>query len=183
MKSVFRVAVFLALSFLPASLRAETLQEETQKPSDEVVAEARRMAELVFANLKEGKTEEIAKWVLTQVGAGKDAATKLRETSHMKSLLDILLLGPPEGAFGKLDGYDLIDESYLPGSNRYFRHSYISYHEGGPLVWEFRFYVGPKEKVALNFIVWDDINPFSYLSTSDMLLRFTRQGSSSVHSP
>ena len=183
MKSVFRVAVFLALSFLPASLRAETLQGETQKPSDEVVAEARRMAEVVFANLKEGKTEEIAKWATSQLGAGKDAATKLQETSAMKSALDILLLSPPEGGFGKLDGYDLIDESYLPGSNRYFRLSYIGYHEVNPMVWEFRFYVRPKEKVALNFMVWSPGNPFAYLSTSDMRLRFLRPGSSSVRSP
>jgi hypothetical protein len=183
MKSLLRVAIVLALSFLPASLRAETPQGETQKPSDEVVAEARRMAEVVFANLKEGKTEEIAKWVMNQVGFGKDAATRMQEMNTMRSAMDILLISPPEGAFGKIDGYDLIDETYLPGSNRFFRHSYISYHEASLLVWEFRFYVTPKKEVVLHFITWSPGNPFEYLSTSDMLVRFLRQGSSSVRSP
>jgi len=85
-------------------------------------------------------------------------------------------MSPPQSSYGKLDGYDLMDESYLPGSVRYFRLTYISYHEGAPLIWQFRFYVKPNGKIALNYITWSEKNPFEFLSTSDMLLQFWFDG-------
>jgi len=124
----------------------------------------------LFSNLKEGKTEDIAKWIVSEIGYALDAPTKVKNTSEYKSKLDIVLISPPASAYGKLDGYDQIDEAYLPGSPRYFRLSYNSYHEGAPLIWEFRFYVKPNRTVGLNYISWIEKNPFEYLSTSDMLL-------------
>ena len=88
--------------------------------------------------------------------------------NDFKSKLDLVITSPPVTPYGKLSGYDLIDEAYLPNSNRYFRLVYISYHEGAPLLWEFRFYVKPDGKIALNYIVWSEKNPFEYMSNAEM---------------
>jgi hypothetical protein len=145
-------------------------QIDRAEASGEAVAAGRKMVASLFSNLKEGKTEDIAKWIVSEVGYALDAPTKVKNTSEYKSKLEIVLISPPASAYGKLDGYDQIDEAYLPGSSRYFRLSYISYHEGAPLIWEFRFYVKPNGKVGLNYISWIEKNPFEYLSTNDMLL-------------
>lgn len=145
-------------------------QVDRASASGEAVAAGRKMVATLFANLKEGKTEDIARWIVSEVGYALDAPSKVKNTNEYKSKLDIVLISPPASAYGKLDGYDQINEAYLPGSSRYFRLSYISYHEGAPLLWEFRFYVTPNGKVSLNHLSWNEKNPFEYLSTSDMLL-------------
>jgi len=128
------------------------------------------MAEQLFEWLKAGKNDEIAEWIVSEVGYAWDAGTRIKKLNEFKSQLDILKVSPPDSSYGKLGGYDLIEESYLPGSNRFFRTTYITYHEGAPLIWEFRFYVNPEDKVTLNFITWDPSNPFEYLAKSDMQL-------------
>lgn len=161
--------IFLPSLICSAAL-AGTDRIDTRSAPGEAVAAARGMVATLFANLKEGKTEEIAKWMVEEVGYASDAATKIKNAGEYKSQLDIVLLSPPASSFGKLDGYDLIDEAYLPGSSRFFRLSYISYHQGAPLIWEFRFYVRPDGSVSLNYISWNPKNPFEFLSTNDMLL-------------
>ena len=139
-------------------------------PNAEALSEARKVVSDLFTKLKEGKSEEIAKWMVSQVGSAWDASTKIQKTNDFRSRMDIILVGPPDGIYGKLDGYDLIDESYLPGSNRYFRLTYIAYHEGAPMIWEFRFYANPGGRAAIHQLQWSETNPFEFMSTSDMLL-------------
>jgi hypothetical protein len=132
---------------------------------------AKQMVENLFADLKIGKSEKMAKLIAEEIGYAWDDSTKRESVNAFKSDFDLILRDPPAAKYGKLQGYDLIDESFLPHSNRYFRLVYISYHEGAPLIWEFRFYVKPNGKIALNNIVWSEKNPFEYISTSDMLLK------------
>jgi len=165
------ILLLMGLWFQPISISAQTTRPQIKRPAEEVIANARKMMEELFADLKAGKSEKIAKWMIDQIGYAWDASTKLQNMNEYKSKLDIILLSPPANAYGKLDGYDLLDESFLPGSDRYFRLTYISYHEGAPLIWEFRFYVKPDRKVALNYIGWSEKNPFEYISTSEMLLQ------------
>jgi hypothetical protein len=149
---------------------AEARRPASITPQPDVLQAAHRMVEDVFANLKAGKTDAIAKWMADQIGYTWDASTRIKNMNDYKSKLDIVVVSPPAGYYGKLDGYDLLQESYLPGTDRYFRSVYISYHEGAPLLWEFRVYVKPDGKVAVSAVSWSDKNPFEYLATSDMLL-------------
>ena len=128
------------------------------------------MAEQLFANLKAGESEKIAQWIVNELGFTWDATTKVQNMNDYKAKMDIIKISPPQGSFGALAGYDLIEESYLPGSDRYFRTTYISYQEGAPLIWEFRFYVKPDGRVSLSFIGWNPQNPFEYLAKPDMQL-------------
>lgn len=99
-----------------------------------------------------------------------DPASRVREVNDYKSHLDIVLLPPPEGTWGALADWDLLEEAVLPGSDRFFRRTYIAYHDGAPMVWQFLFYVRPDGDVSLNG--WNNSpgNPFEFLSTPDMLL-------------
>ncbi|MCG8607294.1 hypothetical protein MJD09_20220 [bacterium] len=74
--------------------------------------------------------KKMAEWMVDQLGYAWDASTKLQNKNEYQSKIEIILLNPPANAYGTMDGYDLIEESYLPGSNRFFRLTYISYHEG-----------------------------------------------------
>ena len=96
----------------------------------------------------------------SRLRAGRRCARTLRD--NFRSKLDALLASPPVSPYGKLSGYDLVDESYLPNSARYFRLIYITYHEGSPLMWQFRFYAKPDGKVALENVEWSEKNPFQY---------------------
>jgi len=164
------LAAFIALLLAGLPVRAGVSSIDSKQASGEAVAQARKMVTSLFTNLKEGKTEDIAKWIVAEIEYAQDAATKVKNTGEFKSKLDIISLSPPEGTYGKLDGFDEIDEAYLPGSSRYFRLTFLSYHEGAPLTWEFRFYVKPDGKVALHYISWSEKNPFEYLSSGDMLV-------------
>jgi len=159
----------VALAF-PTHLRAQLDKPRIMTPSADLVSAAYKMAEGIFANLKSGKSEDIARGLVEQIGYAWDAGTKIQKVNDFKSKLDMILLSPPAGSYGKMSGYDLIEESSLPGTDSYFRLTYISYHEGAPLVWEFRFYVKPDGKLALSACMWSDKNPFEYLSTADMQL-------------
>jgi hypothetical protein len=150
---------------------AEVVAPKNLVPSATIVSAAYKMAEGLFGNLKEGKTEEIAKWLVDQVGSAWDAQTKVKNIGDYHTKLDMILVSPPAGSYGKLDSYDLIEESSLPGTDRYFRLTFMTYHENSPLLWQFRFYVKPDGKLQLVSCGWSDDNPFEYLAKSDMQLQ------------
>ena len=77
---------------------------------------------------------------------------------------------PPKGVYGDLQGFDIIDQGIIPGSDRYFRNTYLGYFEQSVLIFEFRFYVTQNKTVRLNYIGWSEKNPFEYMSTADMLI-------------
>jgi hypothetical protein len=153
-----------------AVFHAELSKPGQRVPSLEIQVAARKMCTDLFDNLRAGKTAEIADWIIAQLGYSYSEADKITKRNDFKSKLDLMMAGPPASPYGKLDGYDVLDEGYLPGSARYFRYVYISYHQKAPLVWEFRFYFGPNNQVVLTYITWSEKNPFEYLSTSDMRL-------------
>lgn len=168
-----RLTLFTGLATLLISftvIQAQAYKPVYRAPQPEVQAAAKKMCTVVFENLKAGKTAEIADWIVAQLGYSYSEAEKMTKRNDFKSKLDLVLAGPPASPYGKPDGFDILDEAYLPGSGRYFRHVYISYHQKAPLVWEFRFYVGPDNQVALTFITWSEKNPFEYLASSDMRL-------------
>ena len=165
------LSILLLVCFLvPTTLHAQNFRAEIKQPKLSALATAEEMVASLFENLKAGKSQVIADWITSEVGYNWDATTRVKQTNEFKSQLDVILISPPASSYGALDSYDLIDESYLPGSDRFFRRTYISYHEGAPLVWEFRFYVKPDGTTSLNAIQWEGTNPFEYMSTGDMLL-------------
>jgi hypothetical protein len=168
---VIATSLLLTVILATPAANAQMFHPETRVPNAEALSEARKMVEQLFDNLRKGKSKEIAEWIVGQLGTTWSEPTKIEKKNEFKSKLDIILVNPPDGVYGKLDGYDLIDETYLPGSARYFRYTYISYHENAPLIWEYRFYVKSGGKVTLHNITWSEKNPFVYMSTSDMLLR------------
>jgi hypothetical protein len=154
--------------FLPLTIAAQSFKPDAKTPSPEALAAAHKVCTDVFSNLAAGKTEEIATWITDELGYTSDAASKMTMKNNFKSKLDLVIASPPVTPYGKLSGYDLLDESYLPNSSRYFRFVFISYHEAAPLIWEFRFYVKPDGKVALNHVEWSEKNPFEYMSCPEM---------------
>ena len=166
-----RMSLLLTALTVAIASAAEVVKPKNLVPSATQVSAAYKMAEGLFASLKEGKTEEISKWLVDQVGSSWDAQTKVKNSGDYRTKLDMILVSPPAGTYGKLDSFDLIEESALPGTDRYFRLTFITYHESAPLIWELRFYVKPDGKLALKYCGWSDKNPFEYLSTSDMQLQ------------
>jgi len=167
-----KIYLFLLLGLsivfsLPAA--AQSTKQEIKTPNPEALTAGRKACTDLFTNLAAGKTEEIATWIANEIGYTRDPANRITMKNDFKSKLDLVITSPPITPYGKLSGYDLIDEAYLPNSNRFFRLVYISYHEGAPLIWEFRFYVKPDGKVALNYIVWSEKNPFEYMSNTEMI--------------
>jgi hypothetical protein len=168
MKTILYLILTLSIVFSPP-LAAQSFKSEIKTPNPDALASARKACTDLFSNLAAGKTEEIASWISNEVGYTRNSADKMTMKSDFKSKLDLVVTSPPVTPYGKLSGYDLINETYLPNSNRYFRLVYISYHEGAPLIWEFRFYVKADGKVALNYIVWSEKNPFEYMSNAEMI--------------
>src|SRR5579864_8324030 len=129
MKTSLLVILCLLIAFsLPVA--AQTPKLETKTPNPEALASARKACTDLFSNLAAGKTEDIATWISNELGYMRDPASRITMKNDFKSKLDLIVTPPPVTPYGKLSGYDLIDESYLPNSNRYFRLVYISYHEG-----------------------------------------------------
>jgi len=170
MRRLVALGTVVIVQALSGAAQAQYYRPPHRVPPPEVETAARKMCTDLFDNLKAGKSAEIADWIIAQVGSSYSEADKLTRRNDFKSKLDILLAGPPASPYGKPDGYDVLDEAYLPGSSRYFRYVYISYHQKSPLIWEFRFYVGPENKVNLVYITWSEKNPFEYMATSDMRL-------------
>jgi hypothetical protein len=153
-----------------AAPSAERSQRGNGKtPSHEVLQEAKKDCADLFGNLANGNTQEAARWMADEVGYTRDDDGKAAMRDDFKGKLDAVIASPPDSPYGKLSGFDLLDESYLPNSARYFRLIYVSYHEGAPLVWQFRFYVKPDGHVALEAVEWSEKNPFEYMATPEML--------------
>jgi len=163
------VLLLWCTGFLLISASAERVQAAPASAAGALLSAHKKCATL-FDNLKKGKTEDIAGWIIDEMGFAYPAEEKLARKAEFKEKLDAILVSPPVSYYGQLDAYDLIDESYLPGSKRYFRLVYISYHEGGPLLWEFRYYVKGDGTPSLHFVTWTEANPFEYMATSAMLL-------------
>lgn len=171
MKSLRVAAVAALMTVLPMGIvQAQLFKAETKVPKADTLSAARKMCTDLFAKLKEGQSEVIATWIVDQVGYSRDAGTKLNMKNDFKSKLDLVIANPPVSPYGMLAGYDLIDEAYVPGSDRYFRFVYLTYHQRSLLLWEFRFYVKPDGGVALHYLTWSEENPFEYLAKSDMML-------------
>ena len=168
--SVRVVSMILFLALVGTNVEAQLFRAETKVPNAEVLSAARKLAEKVFADLEKGDTDSIAAWISSELFFHQSEINQKQKRDEFKSKLELLAIGPPAGFYGKIDGYDLLDEAYLPGSDRYFRFVYVSYHQAAPLMWEFRFYVKPGNKLALNYITWEPANPFEYLATGDMRL-------------
>lgn len=141
-------------------------------PSAEVLSQADALVDTVFTALQEGRSHDVAEFFNRHVGYTDNQTDQVTNVNTYRSQIDVILLPPPSGPLGPMAGYDLLEESYLPGSSRYFRRTYLTYHEGSPLIWEFRFYVRPDGTASLNAFQFDPGNPFAYLSTSDMLLNY-----------
>ncbi|MDC7994350.1 hypothetical protein [Altibacter sp. HG106] len=139
-------------------------------PKKAYIAEAKAIANTFFTNFKDKKLKENADFIVNSLGATWDETKKISQRNEYLGKFEIISLKPPKGLYGDLDDYDLIEEGFLQGSDRYFRHTYIGYHEGSVLIYEFRFYVNHKEEVTLHYIGWSEKNPFEYMSTADMLL-------------
>ncbi|WP_276495682.1 hypothetical protein [Pontibacter litorisediminis] len=166
-----RSTLLFALLFL-ATVTTSLAQKAdlTKRPSAAKIQEAKNMATTIFADLKNERHDKIADFMVESLGKSWDSSTRIKNKNDYKGKMEIISMSPPNGVYGDMGGYDLIEEAYLPGSDRYFRHTYITYHEGSKLVWEFRFYINNKQEVTLDYIGWSEKNPFEYLSTSDMLV-------------
>jgi len=101
--------------------------------------------------------------IVEETGYYLDKSEKEKTKNEYKANLNKIFVEPPKGKYGICYGYN------LPGSNRYFRSYYISYHSGAPLIWEFRFYIRPKGELSLNHISWSEKNPFECFSSLDLI--------------
>jgi hypothetical protein len=144
-------------------------QHATKTPSRESLGDAHKACQDFLQNLSSGNTEEAARWIASELGYAQDDDGRQQMMETFRGKLDALLVTPPASPYGKISGYDLVDESYLPNSAHYFRLIYITYHEGSPLLWEFRFYVRPEGHVALENVEWSEKNPFEYMAAPDKL--------------
>jgi len=169
MRNAFYIIALLTISLFAQNIKAQNLDIK-KVPKPEYIESAKELAKGIFDNLKKNKNKEIADFIVKSIGYNWDESKKITERNDYLAKLEIISLKPPKGVYGKLFGYDLIEEGFLLGSDRYFRHTYISYHEGSILIWEFRFFVNKKNEVTLHYIGWSDKNPFEYMSTPDMLL-------------
>lgn len=170
MKQLTKILILFVLTQMNVtSLNAQEL-DLRKIPKPEYLSDAKKMAATFFENLKKQKHKENADFIVNSLGQTWDESKKIAERNDYMAKFEIISLAPPKGVYGSMDGYDLIEEGFLSGSDRYFRHTYIAYHQGSILIYEFRFYVDSKEKVTLHYIGWSEKNPFEYMSTPDMLL-------------
>ncbi len=159
----------LTVLFSLNNIQAQDL-DLNKVPKAEYLKEAKKFANTFFDNLKNKRHKENAEIIISSLGTSWDESKRITERNDYLAKFEIISLNPPNGVYGDLDGYDLIEEGFLKGSDRYFRHTYIAYHKGSILTYEFRFYVDSNEKVTLHYIGWSEKNPFEYMSTPDMLL-------------
>ena len=166
MKPFSRAIAMATLLFVSAV----SAQNFMKRPSKENIKKAEDQAKVFFSLIQKNKPREAADFIINNLGESWDESKKIQERNDYVNKFELIALPPPKGTFGKLDSYDLIEEGFLAGSDRVFRHTYIGYHEGNMLLYEFRFYVTPKGEVTLNYLGWSEKNPFEYMSTPDMLL-------------
>jgi hypothetical protein len=169
-KAAWLSSVVLGAVLSTGAAHAQLFKPELKVPKADALSAARKTCTDMFAKLKDGQSEAIAAWIVEQVAFSRDEASKLNLKNDFRSKLELVLANPPVSPYGTLAGYDLVDEAYVPGSDRYFRLTYMTYHQRAPLLWEFRFYVKPDGVVSLHYISWNETNPFEFLATSDMML-------------
>jgi hypothetical protein len=170
MKKYFVIIPLIALLPLAFVVTGQDFERKLKPPAPETVAEAKAIVAGVFNDLEQGRSEKIASWIVDEIGYNWEASKKVQMISEYRSKLDIILLSPPDSPYGPMDGYDLLDEGFLAGTDRFFRLIYMTYHVGAPLIWEYRFYVTSGGELKLNYIGWSEDNPFEYMSQSDKLL-------------
>ena len=112
---ILSIAIFQKVTF------AQSPKMESKKPSPESLAAAYKASTDVFTKLSAGKTEEVASWIADEIGYTRDPASRMTLKGDFKNKLDLIMTSPPVTPYGKISGYDLINESYLPNSGRYFR--------------------------------------------------------------
>jgi len=170
MKTIPKLLILFIFSLVSFNhLNAQDL-DLTKVPKQEYLDEAKQIARTFFENYKNKNHKANADYIVKSLGQNWDESKRISERNDYLAKFEIISLRPPKGVYGELDGYDLIEQGFLKGSDRYFRHTYIGYHEGSILIYEFRFYVNNKQKVTLHYIGWSEKNPFEYMSTPDMLL-------------
>jgi len=86
---VIAVTVLCAVILATPVADAQLFHPEIRVPNAEALTAARKMAADLFSKLKEGKSEEIAKWIVVQSGATWNASTKIQQTNDFRSKLDI----------------------------------------------------------------------------------------------
>lgn len=125
----------------------------------------------VFTRLNPEEADELAEWMVDQVHSDASGSNRVQQINQFQSQFRMIVQDGPDSPFGEMDGYDLLDETALPGTDRYFRLTYMTYHNRAPLVWEFHFYVTPTDELSLAFVNFEGQNPFSYMTTPDMLIQ------------
>ncbi len=161
------IIVFL---FSPLYIIAKTTSDSRMSPEKEKVNnQVNEFIGEFFDELKNERTEKIAWMIVEGIGYAWEDEKKEDIKKDYRIKLDSIFIEPPKGKYGQYYGHNLISSSYLPGSKRYLRLYYISYHSGAPLVWEFRFYVRPKGELSLNHILWSGKNPFECFSSLDLI--------------
>lgn len=139
-------------------------------PNNDHLDQGKSIAKNFFENLKNKRHTENADYIVNNLGSTWDESKKITERNSYLSKFEIISMKPPKGVYGDLNGFDLIEEGFLKGSDRYFRHTYLGYFDESFLIFKFRFYVKTDGKITLHYIGWSENNPFEYMSTSDMLL-------------
>lgn len=161
------IIVFL---FSPLYIIAKTTPDSRMSPEERIIDnQVNEFVVKFFDDLKSKRTEKIARMIVEEIGYSWDESEKEKTKNKYRANLDKIFIEPPNGKYGEYYGTNIITSSYLPGSNRYLRLYYISYHSGAPLVWEFRFYIRPKGELSLNHISWSEKNPFECFSSLDLI--------------
>jgi hypothetical protein len=140
-------------------------------PKNECIDAAKVIASQIFDDLQKGLITKVVDNVIDEIGFSWDETRRITARNQYLSTLNIIFMNSPKvSSYGNLEGFDLIEVGFIPGSSRYFRHIYMTYHENNVLIWQFRFYVNSKGKVKLNYIEWSDKNPFEYLGAAEMFI-------------
>lgn len=168
MKSTILLSVVLTLFICLNADAQASMAKKT--PKMEELKQADAIAKRFFELLKKNEIKALSEYIVEGLGSSWDDTKKIQARNDYTSKFEMIALRPPKGVYGIFDGYDMIEQGFLFGSDRYFRNTYIGYFEESVLLFEFRFYVNSKNKVMLNYVGWSDKNPFEYMSTSDMLL-------------
>lgn len=166
--SIFMFIVVFLLSPLPVMAKS-VLDSKISTEKRIINNQVNEFIVEFFDDFENKRTEKIAWMIVEGIGYAWDETKKEESRKEYKANLDKIFIEPPNGKYGQYYGYNLISSSFLPGSNRYLRLYYISYHSGAPLVWEFRFYIRPKGELSLNQVFWSEKNPFECLSTLDLI--------------
>ena len=171
---VFRLLplVFVLVPFVQQAVYSQSINVNRYASVETKYVELAKqiVADSVFARLENEEPDELAEWIVNQTGYMLDGAERLQKINEFRTQFGTILLPPPEGPVGAIEGYELLQEDSLPSSDRYFRLVYLSHHQRAPLIWEYHFYITSTGEVLLNLFLFNGGNPFDYLSTSDMLL-------------